>query len=100
MKNNNNINDLIWYLPDGSYYEGKQALDYINESQKELNILMKQIDETIKQINSFNTDKQVIGDDIDIDSPYNRLMNSLENIGFIEILLTSLLDKIRKTQQY
>ena len=97
MKNNNNINDLIWYLPDGSYYQGKQALNYIKQRQKELNILMKQIDETIKQVNSFNTDKLVIGDEKDIDSPYNKLMNSLDNIDFIEILLTSLLSKIRKT---
>lgn len=87
-------NKYIWYLPDGRSIQGKQALNYILERQSQLCELMKDIDPDIRQMIQFNTDKEIIGDD-DIDSPYARLMTTLENLSIVEICCETILEKLR-----
>ena len=87
-------NSYIWYMHDGSCIQGKQALNYILERQSQLCELMKDIDPDIKQMIQFNTDREIIGDD-DTDSPYARLITTLENLSIVEMYCETVLEKLR-----
>ena len=90
----NHYSNYIWYFSDGSSIQGKEALDYILKRQSVLNELMKYIDSNIKQMKKFNTDQEIIGDD-DVDSPYAKLITTLENLSIVELCCEAILERLR-----
>lgn len=90
----NNRNEPVWYLSDGSCLKGQEALDYILKYQLQLNELMTEIESDLKEMAKFNTAKEVVGDE-KCDSPYTRLLVTLENLSIVEILCEALLEKLK-----
>ena len=89
-------NRYTWYFTDGSYIEGEEALNYILKRQEKLDRLIEDIDPDIKEMARFNCTKELISDEGDSDSPYVKLLTTMENLSILETQCEMILEKLRR----
>lgn len=92
------MNKNMWFVGNGEWLIGNDAVQYVSDKVDESKKLMEQISMMAEEINHLNKN-QILIDDGPITNVYEELYDLDERISLIEINCEMILEKIKEHKE-